>query len=164
VGDTTPTEGGDVLQALYPLLSRVAQSTQGGIASSLTTGSVAGIDTTTLQVSADLSLTYAALGDRIVVTTDPSGVRQIATAQDTILDSSSFAPGMRRLLDKATSVVFLDLHRLSSLIEQAGLGATPDYRTIKPELGKIGAVSVITQSNGSSQARLEAAQAFVEVP
>jgi hypothetical protein len=160
VGDTTPGVGGDVLQALYPLLSRVAQSTQGGIASSLTTGSVAGIDTTTLQISADLSLTYAALGDRIVVTTDPSGVRQIATAQDTILDSSSFAPGMRRLLDKATSVVFLDLHRLSSLIEQAGLGTTPDYQTIKPELGKIGAVSVITQSNGSSQT----AQAFVEVP
>ena len=69
------------------------------------------------------------------------------------------------LLKQATSVVFLDLHRLSSLIEQAGLGTTPDYRTIKPELGKIGAVSVITQSNGSSQSQqLEAAQAFVEVP
>ena len=161
VGNTTPGEGGDVLQALYPLLSRVTQSTQGGIASSLVTGSVAGIDTTTLQINPDLSVTYAALGDRIVVTTDPSGVRQIATAQDTILDSSSFAPGMRPLLDKATSVVFLDLHRLSSLIEQAGLGTTPDYRTIKPELGKIGAVSVITQSNGSSS---HTAEAFVEVP
>jgi len=160
VGNTSPGEGGTLLEALYPLLSRVAQSTQGGIASSLVTGSEAGIDTTTLQISPDLSLTYAALNDRILVTTDPSGVRQIATAQKTILTESAFAPGMRRLLDKATSVVFLDLHRLSSLIERAGLGTTPEYRTIKPELARIGAVSVITQSNGSSQT----AEAFVEVP
>ena len=150
---------------LQPLLSRVVQSTQGGTASTLVPGSEAGVDTLTLQINPELSLTYASLGDRIVVSTDPSGVRQIATAQKTILSEGAFAPGMRGLLDKSTSVVFLDLHRLSSLIERAGLGTTPDYRTIKPELARIGAVSVITQSNGSSQSQqLEAAQAFVEVP
>ena len=74
--------------------------------------------------------------------------------------TGGFAPGMRGLLKKATSVVFLDLHRLSSLIERAGLGTTPEYRTIKPELARIGTMSVITQSNGSSQT----AQAFIEVP
>ena len=98
--------------------------------------------------------------DRIVVSTSPEGVRGIATAQDTILGDEAFAPGMRDLLKQATSVVFLDLHRLSSLVERAGLGTTPEYRTIKPELAKIGTVSVITQSNGSSQT----AQAFIEVP
>jgi hypothetical protein len=165
VGDTTRSEGGDVLIALQPLLSRVVQSTQGGTASSLVPGSEAGVDTLTLQINPDLSLTYAALGDRIVVSTDPTGVRQIATAEKTILSEGAFAPGMRGLLKKATSVVFLDLHRLSSLIERAGLGTTPEYRTIKPELVRIGAMSVITQSNGSSQSQqLEAAQAFIEVP
>jgi hypothetical protein len=160
VGDTTRSEAGDVLIALQPLLARVVNSTSGGTAASLVPGSEGGIDTLTLQINPDLSLTYAALGDRIVVSTDPSGVRQIATAQQTLLGESAFAPGMRGLLKQATSVVFLDLHRLSSLIERAGLGTTPEYRTIKPELAKIGTVSVITQSNGSSQT----AQAFIEVP
>jgi hypothetical protein len=160
VGDTTRSEGGDVLIALQPLLARVVNSTSGGTAASLVPGSEGGVETLTLQINADLSLTYAALGDRIVVSTDPSGVRQVATAEQTLLGAGAFAPGMRDLLKQATSVVFLDLHRLSSLIERAGLGTTPEYRTIKPELAKIGTVSVITQSNGSSQT----AQAFIEVP
>lgn len=160
VGDTTRSEGGDVLIALQPLLSRVVQATAGGTASTLVPGSEAGVDTLTLRINPELSLTYASLGDRIVVSTDPAGVRQIATAEKTILSEGAFAPGMRGLLKKATSVVFLDLHRLSSLIERAGFGTTPEYRTIKPELARIGAMSVITQSNGSSQT----AQAFIEVP
>jgi hypothetical protein len=165
VGDTTRSEGGDVLIALQPLLSRVVQSTQGGTASTLVPGSEAGVDTLTLRIDPELSLTYAALGDRIVVSTDPAGVRQIATAEKTILSEGAFAPGMRALLERATSVTFLDLHRLSSLIERAGFGTTPEYRTIKPELARIGAMSMITQSNGSSQTeQLEAAQAFIEVP
>jgi hypothetical protein len=160
VGDTTQGEGGDILLALQPLLSRVVNATQGGAAATLVPGSEAGIETLTLRLNTQLSVTYAALGDRIMVTTDPVGVRQMATAQKTILGDPAFAPAMRNLLKQATSVVFLDLHRLSSLIERAGFGTTPEYRTIKPALAKIGAVSVITQSERSSQTT----QAFIEVP
>jgi uncharacterized protein DUF3352 len=164
VGDTTRSEGGNVLIALQPLISRVVQSTSGGAAATLVPGSEAGIDTITLQINPDLSLTYATLGDRIMVTTDPAGVRQVAQAEQTLLGEDAFAPGMRGLLKEATSVVFLDLHRLSTLIERAGLGTTPEYRTIEPELARIGALSVITQSEGPSQTRLKAAEAFIEVP
>jgi hypothetical protein len=160
VGDTTQEEGGDVLIALQPLLSRVIGSTRGGAAPTLVPGSEAGIDTVTLRINPGVSITYASLGDRIVVSTDPEGVRQIATAQDTLAGADGFAPGMRGLLRRATSVVFLDLHRLSSLIERAGLGTTPEYSIIKPELARIGRVSVITQNERSSQT----AQAFIEVP
>jgi uncharacterized protein DUF3352 len=160
VGDTTQDEGGEVLIAMQPLLSRVVNSTQGGAAPTLVPGSEGGINTLTLQLNPELSLTYAAFGDRIMVSTDPSGIRQVVNAQKTLLGSSAFAPGMRDLLKQATSVVFLDLHRLSSLIERAGLGTTPEYRTIKPELARIGTVNVITQSERSSQT----AQVFIEVP
>ena len=67
---------------------------------------------------------------------------------------------MRDLLKQATSVVFLDLHRLSSLVERAGLGRTPEYLTFGPELSRFGTMSIITQSEQSS----ETAQAFLEVP
>lgn len=160
VGDTTRAEGGDMLIALQPLLSRVVNATQGGAAPTLVPGSEAGVDTLTLRLNPELSLTYAALGDRIMVSTDPAGVREVATAADTLLGVPEFAPGMRDLLTGATSLLFLDLHRLSSLIERAGLGTTPEYRAIKPELGRIGAVSVITQSKRGSQTT----QAFIEVP
>jgi hypothetical protein len=160
VGNTTKSEGGDVLIALQPLLSRIVRSTRGGAASTLVPGSVAGLDTITLQVNPELSLTYASLGDRIMVSTDPSGVRQVAQAEKTLQGNPAFAPGMRDLLTRATSVTFLDLHRLSSLIERAGLGATPEYRTIKPDLARIGTVSVITQTERPTQT----AQAFIEVP
>ena len=160
VGDTTQQVGGDVLIALQPLLERVVSSTRGGAAATLVPGSEAGVDTLTLRLSPDLAITYASLGDRIVVSTDPAGVRQVATAQRTILGDTAFAPGMRDLLKQATSVVFLDLHRLSSLVERAGLGTTPEYLTFGPELSRFGAVSIVTQSEQSS----ETAQAFLEVP
>jgi hypothetical protein len=160
VGNTTRTEGGDVLFALQPLLSRVVRSTTGGAAATLVPGSEAGVETITLRLNPELSLTYAALGDRIMVSTDPDGVRQVVRAEQTLLDQDAFAPGMRELLREPTSVVFLDLHRLSTLIERAGLGTTPEYRTIEPELARIGAVSMITQSKGPSQT----AEAFIEVP
>jgi Protein of unknown function (DUF3352) len=160
VNDTTRQEGGDMLIALQPLLSRVVNTTQGGAAATLVPGSEAGIDTLTLRLNPELSLTYAALGDRIMVSTDPAGVRQVATAEKTLLSEPEFAPGMRGLLKGATSLLFLDLHRLSSLIERAGFGTTPEYRAIKPELGRIGAVSIVTQSERGSQTT----KAFIEVP
>jgi hypothetical protein len=160
VGDTTRQEGGDMLIALQPLLSRVVNTTQGGAAATLVPGSEAGVDTLTLRLNPELSLTYSALGDRIMVSTDPAGVRQVATAEKTLLGEPTFAPGMRDLLRATTSLLFLDLHRLSSLIERAGFGTTPEYRAIKPELGRIGAVSVVTQS----ERRAQTTQAFIEVP
>jgi Protein of unknown function (DUF3352) len=160
VGNTTQAEGGNVLFALQPLLSRVVNSTQGGQASTLQPGNVGGIDTLTLRLNPELALTYASLGNRIIVSTDPDGVRQVATAQHTLAGSSAFAPGMRPLLKQATSVLFADLHRLSSLVERAGLGRTPEYQAIKPDLARIGTVNVITHSERSFQT----AQVFLEVP
>jgi Protein of unknown function (DUF3352) len=160
VADTTREEGGDILIALQPVLSRVVGTTQGGAAATLIPGSEAGVDTVTLRLSPELSLTYAALEDRLVVSTDPSGIRQLATAGETLVDEAAFAPGMRELLEGLTSLLFLDLHRLSSLAERAGFGTTPEYRAIEPELERIGAVSVITQSERGSQTT----QAFIEVP
>jgi len=63
-------------------------------------------------------------------------------------------------LNRASSVVFLDLRRLSALVERAGLAATPGYRAIESDIARIGAVSGVTQSERSSQT----AQIFVEVP
>ena len=92
----------------------------------------------------------------------PTGIRQLRGAQgDSLADNASFAPGgLREFLDRASSVVFLDLRRLSALVERAGLAATPAYRAIESDIARIGAVSGVTASERSSQT----AQIFVEVP
>ena len=132
-----------------------------GAAATLVPGSEAGLDTITLRLSPDLSLTYASSGDRIMVSTDPDGVRQVAQAEKTLQGASAFAPGMRDLLREATSVVSRSAPALDSLIERAGLGANAGIPNESGrDLRESGTVSVITQTDRSSQT----AQAFIEVP
>ena len=160
VGNTTEQQGGNVLVALQPLLSRLLQAPQGGQVPSIEQQDVGGVQATTLQLMPGLQLTYAAFGDRIMVTTNTDAIGQLRSPTRSLAGSPDFAPGLDEFLKQPTSVVFLDLHRLSALVERAGLGATPEYRAIKPDIAKIGTVSVITTTERSSQT----AQVFVEVP
>src|SRR5207302_3647767 len=65
VGGTTLQQGGNVLVALQPLLSRLLQAPQGGQVPSIEQQDVGGVQATTLQLMPGLQLTYAAFGDRI---------------------------------------------------------------------------------------------------
>ena len=161
VADTSAAEGGDVLVALQPVLSRLLETPAGGQVPAIISRRVAGVDTTTLSLSPSFSLTYAAFDGKLVVSTSPAGIRQLRRSGDSLADNASFSPGgLRDFLERASSVVFLDLRRLSALVERAGLAATPGYRAIKSDIARTGAVSGVTQSERSSQT----AQIFVEVP
>jgi hypothetical protein len=160
VGDTTKKQGGNVLVALQPLLSSLLRAPEVGQVPSLEPRQVAGVDTLSLELTPDLSLTYAAFDGRIVVSTSPDGIRQLRQTDGTLADSGDFARRLGDFLKGPTSVVFLDLHRLSALVERAGLGATPEYRAIKPDVSKLGTVNLITTSERSS----ETTEVFVEVP
>jgi hypothetical protein len=161
IGDTSPKEGGDLLVALQPVVSRLLESPTQGQVAAIIPRRIAGVQATTLSISPTLQLTYAAFDDMVVVTTSPVGIRQLRSAGTSLDDNASFAPGgLRDFLDRASSVVFLDLRRLSVLVERAGLAATPGYRAIRSEITRIGAVSGVTASERSSQT----AEIFVEVP
>jgi Protein of unknown function (DUF3352) len=160
VGDTTAQQGGNLLVSLQPLLSKLLESPQQGQVPALLQREVAGVQTTTLQLMPGLELTYAAFGNRIVVSTSTDGIRQLRARGRSLAANARFAPGLDDFLEEPTSVVFLELHRLSALVERAGLGATPEYRAIRPDIAKIGTVNVITTTDRSSQT----AQVFVEVP
>ena len=161
VAGTTAAEGGDVLVALQPVISRLLENPAGGQVPAIIPRRIAGVDATTLSLSQTLTLTYAAFDGKLVVSTSPAGIRQLRGSGDSLFDNASFASGgLRGFLDRASSVVFLDLRRLTALVERAGLAATPGYRAIESEIARIGAVSGVTQSERSSQT----AQIFVEVP
>jgi hypothetical protein len=161
VADTTAGESGSVLEALQPVILRLLENPAGGQVPAIIPRRIAGVDATTLSLSPTLAVTYAAFDNRLVVSTSPAGIRQLRAPGDSLADNASFAPGgLRRFLDRASSVVFLDLRRLSALVERAGLAATRGYRAIESDIARIGAVSGVTSSARSSQT----AQIFVEVP
>jgi hypothetical protein len=161
VANTSKEEGGDVVVALQPLLARLLKAPSGAAqVPTLVPGRIAGVDAVTLRVSASLELTYAAFDDKLVVSTSPEGVRRLRAGGPSLSDNPAFAPGLRKFLERPSSVVFLDLRRLTALAERAGLGATPDYRAIRQDITRIGAVSVVTAAKRSSQT----SQIFLEVP
>lgn len=161
VADTTRQEGGDVVLALQPLLTRLLQAPAGaGQIPTLEPRRIGGIEAVTLRVSPSLELTYAAFDDKLVVSTSPEGARRLAAGGRSLRDNPSFAPGLRGFLDRPSSVVFLDLRRLTALAERAGLGDTPDYRAIRPDIARVGGVSAVTASERSAQT----AEIFLEVP
>ena len=161
VADTTRQEGGDVVLALQPLLTRLLRAPAGaGQIPTLEPRRIGEIEAVTLRVSPSLELTYAAFDDKLVVSTSPEGVRRLAAGGRSLEDNPSFAPGLRRFLERPSSVVFLDLRRLTALAERAGLGDTPDYRAIEPDIARVGAVSAITAGERAAQTT----EIFLEVP
>ena len=161
VAGTTRREGGDVVLALQPLLTRLLRAPAGaGQIPTLEPRRIGEIEAVTLRVSPSLELTYAAFDGKLVVSTSPEGVRRLAAGGRSLRDNPSFAPGLRRFLRRPSSVVFLDLRRLTALAERAGLGDTPDYRAIEPDIARVGAVSAITAAERSAQT----AEIFLEVP
>ena len=161
VANTSRAEGGQVVVALQPLLSRLLKApSAAGQVPTLEPRRIAGVEAVTLRISPSLELTYATFDDKLVLSTSPEGVRHLRGGGASLADNASFAPRLRSFLERPSSVVFLDLRRLTALAERAGLGDTPDYRAIQDDITRIGAVSVVTASQRSSQT----AEIFLEVP
>jgi hypothetical protein len=161
VGDTTVRQAGEVVVGLQSVIARLLESPAGGQVPAIVSRRIAGVEATTLSLTPTQALTYAAFDDKLVVSTSPAGIRQLRAPGEALADNASFAPGgLRDSLNRASSVVFLDLRRLSALVERAGLAATRGYRAIESDIARIGAVSGVTVSERSSQT----AQIFVEVP
>jgi hypothetical protein len=161
VANTSREEGGEVVLALQPLLSELLQApSEAGQVPTLEPRRIDDVEAVTLRVSPSLELTYAAFDDKLVVSTSPEGIRQLNGRGRSLRGNPSFAPGLRDFLEEPSSVVFLDLRRLSALAERAGLGDTPDYRAIRPDIARVGAVSAVTASERSAQT----AEIFLEVP
>jgi hypothetical protein len=161
VANTSRKESGEVVVALQPLLSRLLEGpSEAGQIPTLVPRRIDGVEGVTLRVSPSLEVTYAAFEDKLVVSTSPEGIRQLLGDGKALEDNPSFAPGLRDFLQRPSSVVFLDLRRLTALAERAGLGNTPDYRAIRQDITRIGAVSVVTAGERTAQT----AEIFLEVP
>jgi hypothetical protein len=162
VGNTSQDEGGDLLIALQPVLDRLFEaSNSAGAVPVFQQDRIGDTDALTIQLSPTRELTYVAYGGRLIIASAGAReVRRLIAPGPSLRSNPEFAPGMRDLLKEASSVVFLDLPRLSALAGRAGLSDAPELRALGPDLREIGSVSGVMQDQPSSQT----AEFFAEVP
>jgi hypothetical protein len=104
-----------------------------------------GVPARSLRISATVDLTYALIDGKLVVSTDPAGVRQVARGGGSLDDSSRFDEVTEGFPDGLSALAYLNLGGLLNLAEQAGLGADPAYAPFSGELRKLEGVGVAVE-------------------
>ncbi len=104
--------------------------------------SIGGVTARSLRLSPTVELTYATFKGKLVVSTDPSGVRQVITGDQGLSHTALYKQTTGELPDRASAVVFVNLDQLFALAEQAGLAANPDYATFRDDIRAVKALAL----------------------
>lgn len=114
-----------------------------------------------LAVSPTVELTYAIVGQTLVIGTDPAGVRAVIDGGPGLDQSEPFRGATAGLPSEVSTLGYLDLGGLIALAERAGLAGTPAYATFAPEIRRLQALGVAiqgTEDQLATDARLVVAE------
>ncbi len=135
------------MDRLQPALIKLVGSEGLGRVPSFGARELGAITAITSELSPGLELSYAQIGSRFAVSTQPDGIR--AAAADGGLTSTE---GYRRVLGdipgKPSSVVFLDLDRLLALGDQVGLSDDAGLLAIRDDLQRLAVVGASFTRDG----------------
>jgi hypothetical protein len=107
-----------------------------------------GVEAQSLRVSPAVDLTYALIDGRLVISTDPAGVRQVLGDDSNLEGSDRFDGATDGLPDDDLSAAgYLNVEGLLQLAERAGLGADPAYATFREELRRMEALGVAVRQD-----------------
>jgi Protein of unknown function (DUF3352) len=98
---------------------------------------IEGVRVQSLTISPTVELTYAIVDGKLVISTDPAGVRQVASGSSSLEDSERFSMATENLPDEVSALLYLNLSGLLGVAEQAGLGEDPAYALFSGELRKL---------------------------
>jgi hypothetical protein len=118
---------------------------------------IEGVEARSLRISPTVDLTYGLFDGKLVVATDPAGVRQVKAGSTSLEDSDRFEAATEGFPDELSALVYLNLADLIGLAEGEGLAADPAYGLFAEEIRELEAVglSVIREEGGiESTARL----------
>ena len=65
-----------------------------------------------LRISPTVELTYAIVDGKLVLSTDPAGVRQVASGSSSLEDSERFSQATDDLPDEVSALLYLNLSGL----------------------------------------------------
>jgi len=96
-----------------------------------------GVEAQSLRISPTVELTYAIVDGKLVLSTDPEGVRQVASGEGSLDDSDRFEAATEGFPDEVSALLYLNINGLLRLAEQAGLGEDPGYALFAEEFRKL---------------------------
>jgi Protein of unknown function (DUF3352) len=104
-----------------------------------------GVEARRLRISPTVELTYAIVDGRLVISTDPDGVRQVQSGDGDLDGSDRFEHATEGFPDEVSALLYLNLGGLLRLAEAAGLGDDPAYALFSRELRKLKALGVAVE-------------------
>ena len=126
----------DMLARLQPALIHLLGVEELGQAPTFGAADVGGITAITAQLAPGLEVSYAAWDRRLVVSTSLRGIAAVRRGEG-LPGSDGFDAVLGSRPDAHSALVFLDLHQLLTLAEQAGLGEDPRYLAVRDDLQKL---------------------------
>ena len=109
--------------------------------------SVAGTPVRLLKAG-PISIAYAVLGDRLVISTATSGIAAVARGGDHVDKQDTFKTVVGDAPRRVSSLLFLDFTELLRLGEQTGLGGSRAYQSVRDDLQKVRAVGAWSSGSG----------------
>jgi Protein of unknown function (DUF3352) len=116
-------------QALKP-----GQSVQGPV---FAKREIEGVEARSLRISPTVDLTYAIFDGKLVVATDPEGVRQVKSGEGSLEGSGSFKNATEGFPDPLSALLYMNVTELIRFAEQEGLATDPGYALFADEIRKL---------------------------
>jgi hypothetical protein len=102
---------------------------------------VAGVRAQSLEVSPTFDLTYAIVGGRLVVATDPAGIAAVARGGG-LGSSPPYREAVAGFPGSSSFLAYLDLQGLVALGEAAGLAESPAYAAFAPDIHRLRSLAI----------------------
>lgn len=108
---------------------------------------IEGLQARSLRISPTVNLTYAIFDEKLVVATDPAGVKQVKSGQSGLSDANGFDRATEEFPDELSALVYFNLADLVALFEREGLAEDPAYALFASEVRKLEAMGVAVESD-----------------
>jgi Protein of unknown function (DUF3352) len=145
VEEVDPEAATKALSELQAPLAKALEPQRGLQAPVFKEQEIEGVHVQSLRISPTVELTYAIVDGKLVLSTDPTGVRQVASGSSSLEDSERFSIATEELPDEVSALLYLNLSGLLGVAEQAGLGEDPAYALFSGELRKLEALAVAVE-------------------
>ena len=113
---------------------------------------VDGVTVRGVRISPTIDLAYAVFDSMLVVATSPTTVGRTVRGDGGLTDEERYERATDGLSEEPSLLVYLDLGRLLTLAERAGLAEDPSYAAAAPDLQRLEALGVTVSAGEESLA------------
>jgi len=129
-------------------ISEALDPGEGGQAPVFEGTEIEGLQARSLRISPTVNLTYATFDDKLVVATDPAGVKQIKAGDSSLDDADGYERATDGFADELSALLlYFNVGDLLALAEQEGLGADPAYALFAQEIRKLEGMGLAVESD-----------------